>query len=111
LKPVERLSLHRKYKLTINGTAPQGVSSPAGLRLDGAGTGEPGSNYVTTLTWRNLAGSASQLPTRGLIHGAFQPATSDEVAPHKARARLHAAAVDHLLTTEALHVTERRLVL
>ena len=109
LKPVHRLSLHRTYRLTINGAAPSGVSNPAGLPLDGAATGKPGSNHVTTLTWRNLAGSARQLPTRGLLHAAFEPAPSDEVARHKATARLHAAAVDHLLKTEALDVAGRRL--
>jgi hypothetical protein len=68
LVPASRLNLHWKYHLTINGTTASGLTNPDGLLLDGAGTGEPGSNYVTTLAWENLAGKASQLPTRGLLH-------------------------------------------
>ena len=62
LRPAGRLNIHRSYRLTINGTADPGLTNPAGTLLDGAGNGQPGSNYVTTLTWRNLAGRANQRP-------------------------------------------------
>jgi hypothetical protein len=70
LQPARRLNLHQSYRLTINGTAASGMASAAGSLLDGAGNGKPGSNYVTSLTWRNLAGRANRLPTRGLFHAA-----------------------------------------
>jgi hypothetical protein len=57
---VQRLNLHKTYVLTINGTPPSGLKNPAGLFLDGAGNGQPGSNYLTMLTSSDLAGSASQ---------------------------------------------------
>ena len=41
-----RLVVGATYGLTINGTKPSGLRSPAGLLLDGAGAGVPGSNYV-----------------------------------------------------------------
>jgi hypothetical protein len=63
LKPAERLNIHRTYRLTVNGTTDPGLSNPSGTLLDGAGNGQPGSNYVTSLTWRNLAGRANQRPT------------------------------------------------
>jgi Big-like domain-containing protein len=46
LYPVVRLSLRGRYKLTVNGTG-DGLTDTSGLLLDGAGTGQPGSNYVT----------------------------------------------------------------
>ena len=63
LKPARRLSIFHKYTLTIAGTTSSAVANPAGLLLDGAGTGRPGTNHVTSLTWRNLAGRASQVRT------------------------------------------------
>ena len=63
----QRLQLHASYCLTINGTPPAGLTNPAGYLLDGAGNGKPGSNYVTTLTSSNLAGSASQRPTAAVV--------------------------------------------
>ena len=54
LKPHARLVLHRLYKLTVIGTAPDGVADTSGVLLDGAGDGQPGSNYVATLKASNL---------------------------------------------------------
>ncbi len=111
LKPAERLNIHRTYKLTIDGSSSSGMASPAGVALDGAGTGKPGSNYVTSLTWRNLAGSARQLPTSGLVHGdaAERARTHSEI--HRAHATLQTRAVDHLLATDMLHVIKSRRTL
>jgi hypothetical protein len=37
------------YLLVVNGKAPAGLVDPSGVLLDGAGRGEPGQNFVTTL--------------------------------------------------------------
>jgi hypothetical protein len=57
-----RLLLRKNYTLTINGTTASGVKNISGALLDGANTGQPGSNSVTTISQFNLAGSASQRP-------------------------------------------------
>ena len=54
LSPKTRLDLHKIYTLTVNGTGTQGVSDPSGNLLDGANNGQPGSNFVTTVTAANL---------------------------------------------------------
>jgi hypothetical protein len=58
----QRLNLPKTYRLTIDGTSASGVSSSDGVLLDGASNGYPGSNFVTSITRSNLAGSASQRP-------------------------------------------------
>ena len=58
----QRLLLRKTSTLTINGTTPSGVKNVSGLLLDGANTGKPGSNFVTTISQYNLAGPASQRP-------------------------------------------------
>ncbi len=50
ITPSVRLNIHRTYYLTVDGTAPSGVSDSSGNLLDGALTGEPGSNYVAAVT-------------------------------------------------------------
>ena len=40
------------------GTAPTGVTNTAGVLLDGANTGQPGSSFSTLLTRKSLAGAA-----------------------------------------------------
>jgi hypothetical protein len=57
----QRLNLVSKYRLTINGKTSSGLVNTVGL-LDGEYTGEPGSNYSTTVTRSNLAGANSQRP-------------------------------------------------
>jgi hypothetical protein len=72
LLPRQRLDLHLRYFFVINGTTPAGVRDASGLLLDGAGTGRPGSNYVTFITAANLvvvgdppgAAAALQLKSR-----------------------------------------------
>jgi hypothetical protein len=56
LKPVHRVYLYRRYRLTVNGSTPAGVESPAGILLDGKGNGQPGSDLVTTFGREILAG-------------------------------------------------------
>ncbi len=55
IAPAARLNIHRSYNLTVVGTAPTGVTDTSGNLLDGALTGEPGSNYVATVTASDLA--------------------------------------------------------
>ncbi|MGA2705248.1 MAG: Ig-like domain-containing protein, partial [Isosphaeraceae bacterium] len=104
LVPAGRLNIHWKYRLTVNGTAPSGLTNPSGILLDGAGNGKPGSNYVTSITWRNLAGKASKLPTLVLVHAAPPRPVVTHTPPQHPKAALHTLAVDHLLVTESLHV-------
>ncbi len=54
LKPKERIDLHDTYHLKVVGTGPLGVMSEDDIMLDGVGDGLPGSDYVASLTWRNL---------------------------------------------------------
>jgi len=56
----QRLVLRKSYMLTIIGSPSSGVKNPEGLFLDGTGSGLPGSNYVSWITGRDLAGVASQ---------------------------------------------------
>ena len=64
LEVAPRLNLRLAYTLTVNGTTASGLTSTTGLLLDGANTGQPGSNYVTSISASNLAGRASRLPIR-----------------------------------------------
>jgi streptogramin lyase len=59
LFPAQRLNLHAVYQLTVVGTPPGGLTSAAGVPLDGVGNGVPGSNYVALVTKDSLAGPAS----------------------------------------------------
>jgi hypothetical protein len=58
LFPRQRINLHRSAQLLVHGTFPSGLTSTAGLFLDGANTGHPGSDFSTLLTRKNLAGPA-----------------------------------------------------
>ena len=50
----QRLDIHLVYTLTVIGTPPSGVRNTTGKLLDGAGTGHPGSNFVTEVNIANL---------------------------------------------------------
>jgi hypothetical protein len=54
LHPRERINIHHRYTLIVDGTAPDGLKNAQGEALDGAKSGEPGSDYRGSLTWRNL---------------------------------------------------------
>jgi uncharacterized repeat protein (TIGR01451 family) len=54
LSPVHRLNLHNLFRLTVIGKAPSGVSDSTGNLLDGQSNGDPGSNFVTTVTAADL---------------------------------------------------------
>ncbi|MFI5459139.1 MAG: Ig-like domain repeat protein [Isosphaerales bacterium] len=54
LRPRKRIDLHDTYHFTVIGDGDGGVTDSNGIPLDGAENGLPGSNYTTTLTWRNV---------------------------------------------------------
>jgi hypothetical protein len=61
LQPNEKINLHHNYQLTVIGIGPGGVASVSGTPLDGAGDGDPGSNFVTTLNWRNVVLTTAEI--------------------------------------------------
>lgn len=48
LSPSRRLALRGRYRLTVRGQAPDGLTSRDGMYLDGQGTGQPGTDLVRT---------------------------------------------------------------
>ena len=54
LYPVDRVNVHKAYKLIVDGTSPHGLTNTSGQLLDGADRGSADSNYDGLLTWRNL---------------------------------------------------------
>jgi hypothetical protein len=54
LRPRTRINLHHNYRLTVIGAGSDGVTGADGIPLAGALDGQPGTNFVTTLNWRNL---------------------------------------------------------
>ena len=59
LIPAQLLTLTAMYQLTVNGTAPSGLTSATGVLLDGAGNGTPGTNFVRMFSGGILAGPAT----------------------------------------------------
>ena len=55
-----RLLLQNLYQITATGTAPGGLVGTDGARLDGAGNGTPGSNFVGLLSRKTLAGPSAK---------------------------------------------------
>jgi uncharacterized repeat protein (TIGR01451 family) len=54
LRPSRRLNFHRRFRLTVSGSGRGGLSDTLGRLLDGQQTGDPGSDFVTIVTERNL---------------------------------------------------------
>jgi uncharacterized repeat protein (TIGR01451 family) len=54
LRPAHRLNLHNRFRLTVVGTEPRGLSDTFGNLLDGQGNGDPGSDFVTIVTAADL---------------------------------------------------------
>ena len=78
--PWVRLPVLGKYVLEVVGTGTSGVTNANGLALDGVGSGQPGSNFVTEFNWRALAAPNSPPAViyvngqpEDIYHGGFQP--------------------------------------
>jgi uncharacterized repeat protein (TIGR01451 family) len=54
LRPAHRLNFHKRFRLTVVGAGPSGVTDIAGNLLDGQKTGHPGGNFVTIVSIANL---------------------------------------------------------
>ena len=90
----ERLDIHNLYRITITGTSPGGLMGTGGTPLDGAGTGKTGTNFVSVISWRTLAGpSTKAIPARK---------TSQNRATPLGRT-ISASAVDYLAVSGRLH--------
>ena len=76
LFPKERINLHHTYKLTVYGATPDGLTGSSGLLLDGKDEGQPGSNYVATITFSNLVKPSNWNPrwTAQFVHHKPHPA-------------------------------------
>ncbi len=64
LRPAHRLSLQGRYQLTVRGRGPDGLASRDGQLLDGAGTGQAGTDFVQT-----FGREALHLPARPGLAG------------------------------------------
>jgi hypothetical protein len=53
------LNLFHAVPLLVNGTSPNGLTSATGVFLDGANTGQPGSDFSALIDRRILAGTAT----------------------------------------------------
>jgi hypothetical protein len=73
LKLRGRINLHHTYTLTVMGDGTGCVADTRGVRLDGLDNGLPGSNYTTSLTWRNVVWPASPAG-KSSHHRAARPA-------------------------------------
>jgi hypothetical protein len=61
LHPRGRLDFHNVYRLIVEGGAPNGLRSATGIPLDSHGNGDPGNNYVKTLTAKDLVLTPAQV--------------------------------------------------
>ena len=62
IRPERLLPLRALYQLTIDGSSPAGLISTSGVLLDGAMTGDPGTNYVVTFGSEILTIPAAPAP-------------------------------------------------
>jgi hypothetical protein len=53
LRPSVKINVHRTYQLTVIGKDPHGVCGFDHALLDGGSDGQPGTNFVTSVTWKN----------------------------------------------------------
>ena len=60
LLPRQRLDFHNVYRLIVDGGTPNGLRSATGIPLDSQANGEPGNNYTTTLTAKDLVLTPAQ---------------------------------------------------
>jgi hypothetical protein len=63
IRPIRRLPLRRTFMLTVVGTPPGGLTNTSGTFLDGAGTGQPGSDFTEIVNRKSLAGEVGRHKT------------------------------------------------
>ena len=54
LHPARLIPLSSRLRLTVRGSGPKGVADKSETLLDGKSTGQPGSDYVTTVSRANF---------------------------------------------------------
>jgi uncharacterized repeat protein (TIGR01451 family) len=91
LHPAIRVYLFQSYRLVVNGMAPDGLSSPSGTLLDGAGNGKPGSNYVKVFGRSILAGANRPASQRGRVLGRQSQPGHARAVPHSGQHAAHQA--------------------
>jgi hypothetical protein len=69
LAPAHQLSLFNEYLLIVRGTGPNAILDASGVALDGKANGQPGSDFMTVIGPRNLAGPASAAPSDTAVKG------------------------------------------
>lgn len=62
LSPTRQLPLHYRYALQISGDPESGLVSESGVPLDGAGSGEPGTNYLRIFDRKALVMTSPVVP-------------------------------------------------
>jgi hypothetical protein len=60
LRPGEKINLHHNYQFTIVAAGPNGVKGAEQSPLDATGDGGPGTNFVSTLNWKDVVLSPAQ---------------------------------------------------
>jgi IPT/TIG domain len=95
--PAQKLSLHKLYRLTVNGLTPGGLTGATGVPLAGRG-GVSGTNYVAVISGKILAGPAPATP--GVVR---QATIARDPLIEKGPS---VAAVDHLLASGKLSARE-----
>ena len=69
LRPVNRMNLHRRYSISIDGSRPTGVQDAAGELLDGTRTGTTGTDYLGQIIDKDLVKGPRFRRRRGLGNG------------------------------------------
>jgi hypothetical protein len=87
LRPRDRVSIHHDYHLTVMGKRAGAVTGADGTPLDGVDNGDPGSDFVTTLSWRNLVLTPAEIakydkPKRAHPAGALSLPGTKKAATH-----------------------------
>ncbi len=59
LHPRERINIHYRYTLIVDGSRAGGLSNTRGVLLDGSRSGAPGTDLRAPITWRNVVKGAS----------------------------------------------------
>ena len=61
LRTARRINVHDGYTLIVNGKEPEGLTSTAGILLNGDTNGAPGTSDRFRMNWHDLAGVTRRL--------------------------------------------------